>query len=126
MVFYGRAGTGWGIPVTGVSNGVAGGTDLILSKAWQLPSQCRQWSICCLGDTNTCCNCNGVRRRSLFLLFEILKMSQNNICLDLLLLVVSGCEGDAHGTFDASISAKILTVHEIENLFCALSIPFDS
>ena len=67
-----------------------------------------------------------MRRRSLFLLFEILKMSQNNICLDLLPLVVSGCERDAHGTFDASISAKILTVREIENLFYALSIPFDS
>ena len=53
-------------------------------------------------------------------------MSKNKICLDLLPLVVSGCERDAHGTFDASISAKILTVHEIENLFCALSIPFDS
>ena len=66
------------------------------------------------------------RRPSPFLLFEILKMSKNKICLGLLLLMVSGCEGDAHGTFDASISAKILTVREIENLFYALSIPFDS
>ena len=53
-------------------------------------------------------------------------MSKNKICLDLLLLMVSGCEGDAHGTFDASIPAKILTACEKDNLFCALSIPFDS
>ena len=26
---------------------------------WRLPPECRQWSIHCLGDTNTCGNCNG-------------------------------------------------------------------
>ena len=27
--------------------------DLILTKAWRPPPQCRQWSNHCLGDTNT-------------------------------------------------------------------------
>ena len=46
----------WAIPVTGVSNGIAGGADLILTKVWRPPPQCRQWSIHCLGNTNTCGN----------------------------------------------------------------------
>ena len=25
-----------------------------LTKAWRPPLQCRQWSVHCLGDTNTC------------------------------------------------------------------------
>ena len=43
-----------GIPVTGVSNGMAGWADLILTKALRPPLQCCQWSVLCLGDTNTC------------------------------------------------------------------------
>ena len=35
------------IPVTGVSNGTAGGAELIT---------CRKWSVHCLGHTNTCNN----------------------------------------------------------------------
>ena len=41
-------GGGWANPVTIVSNGMAGGADLIL------PSERCQWSVHCLGDTNTC------------------------------------------------------------------------
>ena len=33
---------------------MAGGADLILTKAWQPPSERRQWSVHCLGNTNTC------------------------------------------------------------------------
>ena len=33
---------------------------MILTKAWQPPLQCRQWSVHCLGDTNTCGNRNGL------------------------------------------------------------------
>ena len=44
----------WTIPATGASNGMAGGADLVLTKAWRPPLQCRQWSFHCLGDTNTC------------------------------------------------------------------------
>ena len=40
-------------PVTRVSNGMAGGADLILTKAWRPPSERRHWSVHCLGDTNT-------------------------------------------------------------------------
>ena len=50
----------WTIPVTGVSNGMAGGAYLILTKAWRSPPQCRQWSVHCLGDTNTCGNRNAL------------------------------------------------------------------
>ena len=35
---------------------------LILTKAWRLPPQCRQRSVHCLGDTNTCGNCNAVQQ----------------------------------------------------------------
>ena len=45
------------IPVTGVSNGMAGGADI--TKAWRPPPQCRQWSIHCFGNANTCGNRNG-------------------------------------------------------------------
>ena len=44
------------IPVTGVSSGMAGGADLILTKAWRPPSECCQWSVHYLGDINTCGN----------------------------------------------------------------------
>ena len=30
----------------------------VLTKAWRPPQQCRQWSIHCLGDANTCGNRN--------------------------------------------------------------------
>ena len=50
------------IPVIGVSNGMAGGVDLILTKAWRLPSKRRQWSIHYLGHTNTCGNRFGADR----------------------------------------------------------------
>ena len=43
-----------------VSNGKAGGADLVLTKAGRPPPQCRQCSIHCLGDTNTCGNRNGL------------------------------------------------------------------
>ena len=35
---------------------MAGGADLIfvLTKAWRPPTECRQRSVHCLGDTNTC------------------------------------------------------------------------
>ena len=33
---------------------MAEGADSILTKAWRPPLQCRQWSVLCLGDTNTC------------------------------------------------------------------------
>ena len=46
------------IPGTGLSSGMAGGADLILNKAWpiggRLYSAASQWSVHCLGDTNTC------------------------------------------------------------------------
>ena len=61
----------WAIPITGVSNGMRGGADLILqgnrslqtaklTEAWRPALQCRQWSVHCLGDTNTCGTRNGV------------------------------------------------------------------
>ena len=34
-------------------------TPQVLTKAWRPPLQCRQWSVHCLGDTNTCGNRNG-------------------------------------------------------------------
>ena len=46
------------IPATGVSNGMTGGADSILPKAWQPPLKCGQRSNHCHGDTNTSGNRN--------------------------------------------------------------------
>ena len=58
---------------------MAGWADLISTKAWRPPQQCRQWSVHCLGDTNTCSNRNGYscylaaarRRRGSFFLVDL-------------------------------------------------------
>ena len=43
--------TGGAAPAGGVQQSIS---PQVLTKAWRPPLQCRQWSVHCLGDTNTC------------------------------------------------------------------------
>ena len=43
--------TGGAAPAGGVQRSIS---PQVLTKAWRPPLQCRQWSVHCLGDTNTC------------------------------------------------------------------------
>ena len=41
-------------PLTHRAQGQRSISPQVITKAWRPPLQCRQWSVHCLGDTNTC------------------------------------------------------------------------